>query len=369
MSDDVVVGAGIIGLATAWHLARAGRRVVVVERHPRAQSASIRNFGMLWPIGQPAGRRRTLALRSREHWWTVLHEAGIWHERVGSLHLAYHADEVAVLQEFKEAAGAGFACEMLQPSAVAERAPRVRRDGLLGALWSPHETVVDPRDVVARLPGWLTQVMGVRFEFGALACEWDGATLHTSTGDVRADRCFICSGDELQVLFPAALADLGLRRCKLQMMRTRPIGERLGPMLAAGLTLIHYDAFASCPSRPALARRFASEFAEYVRLGIHVMASQTESGELTLGDSHEYDDEVTPFDRQAIDGLVLDYLGRFFVMSGIEIASRWHGIYVKHRTEPFCVLHPAPGATAIVGFGGAGMTLSFGATEEALNMQ
>jgi hypothetical protein len=31
------------------------------------------------------------------------------------------------------------------------------------------------------------------------------------------------------------------------------------------------------------------------------------------------------------------------------------------------VLHPAPGATAIVGFGGAGMTLSFVATEEALN--
>jgi glycine/D-amino acid oxidase-like deaminating enzyme len=83
-SDGVVVGAGIIGLATAWHLARAGRRVVVVERHPRAQGASIRNFGMLWPIGQPAGRRRTLARRSREHWLTVLHDARIWHERVGS---------------------------------------------------------------------------------------------------------------------------------------------------------------------------------------------------------------------------------------------------------------------------------------------
>src|SRR6266849_4653006 len=94
--DDAIVGAGILGLAHAYHLAKRGRRVVVFERSPRAIGASVRNFGMLWPIGQPAGSMHRLALRSREIWLKVLQASGLWHGRAGSLHLAYHEDEAQV---------------------------------------------------------------------------------------------------------------------------------------------------------------------------------------------------------------------------------------------------------------------------------
>src|SRR5580692_3288040 len=104
--DDAVVGAGILGLAHAYHLARLGRRVIVFERNAHAMGASVRNFGMLWPIGQPAGHLRNLALRSLEIWRGVLTAGGLWHSRCGSLHLAYRGDERRVLEEFAETAPA-----------------------------------------------------------------------------------------------------------------------------------------------------------------------------------------------------------------------------------------------------------------------
>ncbi len=366
--DAAVVGAGIVGLAHAYHLARAGRKVVVFERNPRARGASVRNFGMLWPVGQPAGDCYRLARRSLEIWTEVLRDAGLWHEQTGSLHLAYHDDEAAVLREFAAASGAETGCRLLSPPQVADRCPAVRAEGLRPGLWSPVETCVDPREVVAGLPGWLAAAFGVRFEFGVAVLGCDRPRLHTSAGAWSADRVFVCTGDDFQTLFPRAFAGSGLVRCKLQMMRTDPSagGWRLGPMLAAGLTLRHYPAFAACPTLAAVKARFDADLPDYGRYGIHVLVSQNGRGELVLGDSHEYGDEATPFDKQAIDDLVLRYLATFLRPPELRVASRWHGYYGKHPSEPWFVARPADGVTVVTGLGGAGMTLSFGLAEHTV---
>ena len=45
--DLVVVGAGILGLATAWRARQRGWKVAVLERHARCIGASVRNFGFV----------------------------------------------------------------------------------------------------------------------------------------------------------------------------------------------------------------------------------------------------------------------------------------------------------------------------------
>ena len=104
-TDIAIVGSGIVGLAMAYAWALRGKKVTIVERNDKALGASIRNFGMIWPIGQPKGPLLERALRGRETWLKLAKEAGIWVSKTGSLHLAYHEDEWQVLQEFMETAG------------------------------------------------------------------------------------------------------------------------------------------------------------------------------------------------------------------------------------------------------------------------
>jgi FAD dependent oxidoreductase TIGR03364 len=236
----------------------------------------------------------------------------------------------------------------------------------VAGLWSATEVCVDPRAVIAGLPGFLAERYGVTFHFGTAVSGYDAPTVTAGGRSFTAERLWVCSGADLETLYPEALGAAGLVPCKLQMMRTPPVGWRLGPMLAAGLTLKHYAAFAGCPSLVSLRERFAREYPEHERYGIHVMASQNGAGELVLGDSHEYGPAVTPFDNPAIDRLILDYLQTFLHVPDLTIAARWHGVYVKHPAEPWVVLEPAAGVTATVGVGGAGMTLSFGLAERVV---
>jgi FAD dependent oxidoreductase TIGR03364 len=368
--DVGVVGAGILGLAHAYHLARRGYRVVVFERHPRARGASVRNFGMIWPIGQPPGRMYELARRSREIWLEILEASGLWHAPSGSLHVAYHEDEEQVLREFADrTANEGRACEVWTAAQVTARFPAVREAGLRLGLWSPGEVGVDPRQIVAQLPDWLSRTFGVTFAFGTTVLGYDLPRVVTTDGDRRVRRLVLCTGADFRDLAPAAFARSGLVPCKLRMMRSQAYGDRfrLGTLLAAGLTLRHYSSFAGCPSLPTLVRRLDADLPEYRALGIHVLAAQNESGEVVIGDSHEYGETIEPFDSTRIEELILAYLDTFLTIPDLKISARWHGVYVKHPTEPYVIARPGPGTLAVTGVGGAGMTLSFGLAEQTVN--
>ena len=101
--DIVVIGGGIVGLAMARSLAVRGYRVTVFERNELAMGASIRNFGMLWPLGQPNGKLFERAVLTKSIWKEVCNDAGLWYEEKGSLHLAYNNLELQVIEEFVEA--------------------------------------------------------------------------------------------------------------------------------------------------------------------------------------------------------------------------------------------------------------------------
>jgi FAD dependent oxidoreductase TIGR03364 len=368
-AEIVIVGAGIIGLAHAWIAAKSGRSVIVLERRPAAAGASIANFGLLWPIGQTAGRNLALAMESRALWLEMLQAAGIPHKESGSLHVACREDEAQVGQEFAALApDPGYRCAWLDRDAALARSPALNPATVLGALWSETEMTVDPRQVLRRIPEFLVERYGVQFHWSCPALEIQYPQVRTTCGTWCGDRVIVCPGADLETPYPDLLEQTGVFLCKLQMMRTapQPAGWDLGPALAGGLTFRFYPSFGVCSSLAALRSRIASETPEYDRFGIHTMVSQAPTGELTLGDSHEYSTPVSPFNREEIDTLILRHLQTFVRVPDFTVAERWFGVYARHPQQPYVRYQPEEGVEVVTGLGGAGMTLSFGIAAETL---
>lgn len=367
-ADVLVVGGGVLGLGHAIAAHRRGLRVILCERSPHARGASVRNFGMVWPIGQPPGPDLELARRSRELWGEMARQAGFRCEATGSLHLAYAADEMAVLEEFA-ATSPLPELQLWSARQVRARQPAIVAEGLHGGLFSPHEANVDPPVAVAGLHAWLV-ANGVTVLRGCAVTrvEDDGAWLADGTR-CRAERTVVCSGDEFAALFPEVFAAGDLQRCKLQMMAFggQPAGFRLGPMLAAGLTLLHYRGFAHCPSLPALRQRLQAGHADCLRRGVHVLVSQGDDGRLIVGDSHEYGESFRPGLDAATEQAILGYLATFLQPPAAVVTHRWSGCYALSRSGASVFrARPRPRVEIVTGVGGSGMTRSLGLGEQTL---
>jgi FAD dependent oxidoreductase TIGR03364 len=368
-ADVAIVGAGIVGLAHAWAAAKRGLRVVLLERTDWAVGASIRNFGLIWPVGQPSGPAHHRAMRARELWREVVGKAGLYCAETGSLHLAYREDEQSVLEEFMALDGQqGHGRVLLSAKETLLKSAAVQASDLRCGLWSPTEAMVDPREAIRRIPHWLAKEFGVQFRFGQMVLGINAPELHTATETWRAAHIFVCTGADFELLYPEVFAGSGITKCKLQMMRTAPQPDywQLGPSLCAGLTLTHYDSFKNCHTLAALEQRVQDETPFYVEHGIHVLLSQTRFGELTIGDSHHYGLTLEPFDREDINAAINAYLRTFAVAPLFEIAERWNGVYPKLKGKTEFIAEPEKGVTVVNGLGGAGMTMSFGLAEETV---
>ncbi|WP_153798903.1 TIGR03364 family FAD-dependent oxidoreductase [Foetidibacter luteolus] len=365
----IVIGAGIVGLAVSKSLAERGYKVTVFERNEKAVSASIRNFGMVWPIGQPNGYLYDRALRSKSIWKQVCDGAGLWYNEVGSLHLAHHPLEWQVINEFAEAYRPTRSVAAISPAEAVKKSGAVNSNGLLGALWSADEMIVEARVAIEKIPAYLTEKYGVVFHFGKAVTAIRHPAVTAAGAVYNADEIYVCNGADFETLYPEIFAANFFTKCKLQMMRitAQPNGWRIGPSLCGGLSLIHYKGFEAAVSLPQLKDHFKKTLPDYIKWGIHVMVSQNAEGELTIGDSHEYAQVFDPFDKQFINQLIVDYLKKFAVFKDWTIAQSWHGIYPKKTDGQTDFVHsPEQGVTIVNGLGGAGMTLSFGLAEEVV---
>ena len=360
--DLAVVGAGIVGLATALAAARRGLRVVVIDRDAQANGASVRNFGFVTVTGQ---ERRTMwarARRTREVWSEVAAAAGIPVVHTGMWLLARRPEAVDVLHVFLQTEMAE-GCRLLTPAEARRRCPSLAAAAVLE---STVELRVESREAIPRLAAWLGDAHNVRFMRNTSVLDVDVPLVRTSRGVVRADRVAVCPGDDFNGLYPERLGAYQLTRCKLQMLRLAAPGFRLPGALMSDLGLGRYPGYAELEAAAPLKARLAREQPEHLRHGIHLIVVQSADGSLVVGDSHHYAATPDPVALEEVDALILE---EFRAALGIEpppIVERWIGTYASATDRSVLLDSPHPAVRIAIVTCGAGASTGFALGEEVV---
>jgi glycine/D-amino acid oxidase-like deaminating enzyme len=164
-ADVLVVGGGLTGCATAWHLATAGAKVVLIEEGELNGGASGQNAGSLHfqverrflengdALAEQASRVLALNRLAIAEWQALDERFGAAMEIVmtGGLMVAETDAEIALLErKAAREAELGIATELLDRTALEARAPYLA-DGIRAATWLASEGHANPRTIARAL--------------------------------------------------------------------------------------------------------------------------------------------------------------------------------------------------------------------------
>lgn len=360
-TDLIVVGSGILGLATAFLAHEQGRSVQVIDSADRPVGSSIQNFGHACFTGQ-ADDMQDAARYARAGWLRASRAVGFWAAESGTHIPAMTELELQVLREF--AAHRDGEVDLLTGHEVAAG---LGNPGLsaVGGAHLPLDMRVNPREVAPALAAWLDG-HGVKFQWNTRVTAVGDGTVATTRGDFAAAEVVVCPGFELMGLFPQLAEKHNVRVCTLVMaLLERPRHLRQDLAMLTGTSLTRYDGFAVMPSVPALRAELAEREPGLVGCIANLMATGIPEG-LLVGDSHAYSLSPEPFIDQDVADLLID---RSTGLLGVEhpvIRQRWLGRYADSPDTNLVLERPDSRTTVAVVTSGIGMTMSFGIAHLAL---
>jgi L-2-hydroxyglutarate oxidase LhgO len=354
--EVAIIGGGIVGMACGAELARAGRPVVVLERHAHpGQETTSRNSEVIHAgIYYPQGSLKALAcIEGRDLLYERCARLGLPHRRIGKLIVASEPAEIPVLEGIgarAQANGAG-GITWLDAAEVRRCEPRVRA---CAAVWSPNTGIVDAHALLASYQAELEACgSSVVLRTRVIGLERCGGLWRVETEDADGERF------NLEVPYVVNAAGLWSDRvAELAGLDVDALGWRL-----------HWckgDYFSAAPGLGRLTRHLVYPVPVHAGLGVHVTLDL--GGRCRFGPDTQYVEslsyEVDPGKAASFAEAVRRYLPE---VRPEHLQPEMAGIRPKLQgpRDPFRDFivaesgeHGAPGLVHLVGIESPGLTAS-----------
>ena len=215
-SDVVVIGGGIIGVFTAYFLARRGLSVTVVEKGRIAAEQSSRNWG--WCRQQNRdGRELTMATKALALWEQFAADTGedTGFNRCGLLYLTNDEAQIAQWEKWRDfARTVGVTSHVLSSREAGERGRATGR-AWKGGVFSPTDGTADPSKAAPAVASALMKLGGTVLQnCAARGLELEGGRVSgvvTEAGTIKTRTAVLAGGAwassfcrQLGISFPLA---------------------------------------------------------------------------------------------------------------------------------------------------------------------
>jgi (S)-2-hydroxyglutarate dehydrogenase len=209
--DAVIVGGGIVGLATTRRLQeqRPGLRLLLVEKesrlaaHQTGNNSGVLHSGLYY---QPGSEKAKLSVSGLQQMLAFCREHGVAHEQCGKIVVATDESELPRLENLRQRGNANGlqGLRRLTPEQIREIEPHAAG---IAALYVPQEGIVDYPAVCEKLGELIRQDGGeirLNTRAGKLVPTADGWTVETGAGEFNARFVVTCGGLHADRLVRAA---------------------------------------------------------------------------------------------------------------------------------------------------------------------
>lgn len=388
-ADVVVIGGGIVGVSTAWFLARQGTRVVLCEKGHIAGEQSGRNWGWVRQQGRDT-REMPMIIEALNIWRSLADELGedVGYRQEGVLFAARSDEQLAQYTDWIDSVADYGLDSRIVDAAELARLVAGAAAGWRGALYTPSDGRAEPHLATAALARAATRagatlltgcaVRGIETAGGAIS------GVVTEYGSIRTSRVACAAGAWTSLFCRSLGITVPQLRVRGTVARTAPVASVFdGALFDNELALRRRaDGGYTLAHGIILEHAITPDTFRFARLFMPALRLDRESVRLSFGREffaalampRRWDlDAVSPFEKmRVLDpapspkvlAAIRDNLGTLFpTLEGTPLVESWGGM-IETTPDVIPVIDEAvslPGFIIATGFSGHGFGIGPGA--------